>query len=187
MTELEIQRSVKKYSTAILQIATEKKMLDVLNKDMHKLRVFFEIIFANDTTRKDYLIISRNFAILPYGKKINILKNIANDVGINGFTYNFLTLLLHSKKLYIIQAMASEWEQIFLEYQGYFKVEVRSVVPTSKAQETKIKKLITKHHGEKFYLEKIIDKSILGGLILTFKGYTYDNSLRGKLVKIKSA
>lgn len=40
MTELEIQRSVKKYSTAILQIATEKKMLDVLNEDMHKLKVF---------------------------------------------------------------------------------------------------------------------------------------------------
>lgn len=186
MTELEIQRSVKKYSTAILQIATEKKMLDVLNEDMHKLKVFFDIVFANDATRKDYLVISRNFAILQYGKKINILKNIANEVGIKPFTYNFLTLLLHAKKLYIIRAMASKWEQIFLEYQGYFKIEVHSVVPISKAQETKIEKLITKHHGEKFYLEKIIDESILGGLMITFKGYTYDDSLRGKLVKVKS-
>ena len=76
------------------------------------------------------------------------------------------------------------WVNLYNKFLGYKKVEVTSAIELSNEQENKIILNLKNSIGDKFYINKIIDANILGGLIIKIEDKMYDDSISNKLNKI---
>ncbi|MCL2566546.1 MAG: ATP synthase F1 subunit delta [Alphaproteobacteria bacterium] len=186
MINLELERDIKKYSTALLDLAKSQNLLDTVNSDMQIMADVFAKIYSSRSGSEEYTEIAKKFLVTSNAKQMEIIKNILQELNISKLVSNFVMLLLISKKITILRHLVESWDSLFLTYSGYFKVSVASVIPISEQQEAKIKGIIAKSHGEKFFLEKTIDPTILGGLVIRLKNQVIDDSLASKIKKIEN-
>ncbi|MDR2008116.1 MAG: ATP synthase F1 subunit delta [Alphaproteobacteria bacterium] len=186
MINLELERDLKKYSTALLDLAKSQNLLEQVNSDMQVIADVFAKIYSSKRNSEEYQEIAKKFLVTSNAKQVEIIKNILVELKINRLVSNFVMLLLVSKKITILRHLVNSWDALFLTYSGYFKVEISSVIPLSDEQESKIKEIIIKAHGDNFFLEKTIDATLLGGLIIRLKNQVIDDSLASKIKKIEN-
>ncbi|MDR0483681.1 MAG: ATP synthase F1 subunit delta [Alphaproteobacteria bacterium] len=186
MINLELERDLKKYSTALLDLAKGQNLLDQVNTDMQVMSKVFATIYSSKKDAEEYKEVGKKFLVTSNAKQTEIIKNILKELNISKLVSNFVLLLLISKKITILRHLVESWDSLFLTYKGYFKVSISSVIPLSESQEQKIKEIITKSHGDKFFLEKKIDPAILGGLVIHLKNQVIDDSLASKIKKIEN-
>ncbi len=185
MTTLNIQRDIKKYSQALLETAKERNSLDVVNIDMLKVQQLFNDVFNTSKSKENFDKYGQKFYMLPKIKQKEVLLSIIDQVGLSALCKNFMLLLLKSNKLKILRHLSLSWDKIFYEFNDYIKVKLISAIEISELQQNKIEKKLTETLKSNFYIEKIIDESILGGLIIHIKDKVYDDSLKSKLSKIE--
>lgn len=186
MTDLELERDLKKYSTALLDLATAQNSLDTVNADMKIMSKIFSTIYLSEKETADYKEFSKKFLIISHSRQTEIIRNMLEELNISKLVFNFVMLLLASKKILIIRKLATSWDSLYLTYKGYFKVQVRSVISLTDEQLDRIKNIISKKYGNEFFLETKIDPSILGGLVILVKNQLIDDSLASKIKKIKN-
>ena len=185
MTTLNTQRDIKKYSRALLELAKSRNCLDVVNEDMLKLQELFYNIFDKDNSTEAFKKYGQKFYMLPKIKQTALLTLIVNKFGLSTLCKNFILLLLKSNKLKILKDLCLIWDKIFYEFSGIIRVKLISAIELSMAQQDKIEKKLKEIIKDNFYIEKIIDEDILGGLIIHIKDKVYDDSLKSKLSKIQ--
>ena len=67
------------------------------------------------------------------------------------------------------------------------KVNVTSVIKINDSLETKLKKILSKNGKMKVKIINLIDKDLLGGLIIQIGSNLIDTSIKTKLNKVKNA
>ncbi len=186
MIDLELERDIKRYSTALLDLSTSQNSLDKVNEDMKIISNLLSTVYLSKKDTDDYREFSKKFRVLSNVRQTEIIKQILKDLDISKLVYNFVMLLLVSRNMRIIGLLAKNWDSLFLLYKGYFKVRISSVIPLNEEQTNKIKDVISKKYGNNFFLETKIDLSVLGGLVVFVKNQVIDDSLASKIKKIKS-
>jgi F-type H+-transporting ATPase subunit delta len=185
MIDLELERNLRKYSTALLDLAKSKNSLEVVNADMKIILELFSTVYLSKKNTDDYNNFSKKFLVISNARQSEIIKQILKDLNISKLVFNFIMLLLVSKKINILRRLVTTWDSLFLTYKGYFKVQVSSVVTMSEEQLGKIKDTIAKKYGNNFFVETKLDPSILGGLVIFVKNQVIDDSLASKIKKIE--
>lgn len=185
MIDLELERNLRKYSTALLDLAKSKNSLEVVNADMKIILELFSTVYLSKKNTYDYNNFSKKFLVISNARQSEIIKQILKDLNISKLVFNFIMLLLVSKKINILRRLVTTWDSLFLTYKGYFKVQVSSVVTMSEEQLGKIKDTIAKKYGNNFFVETKLDPSILGGLVIFVKNQVIDDSLASKIKKIE--
>ena len=71
------------------------------------------------------------------------------------------------------------------ENKGITEIFVTTAEPLEKSTEEVIKKKLSESLNLKIKLTKIIDKKIIGGVIIKIKSIMIDNSLKSKLIDFK--
>lgn len=186
MIDLELERDLRKYSTALLDLATSQNSLDKVNEDMKVISDLFSTIYLSKKNTADYQEFSKKFLVISNTRQSDIIKQILKDLDISKLVFNFIMLLLVSKKITIIRRLVTSWDSLFLTYKGFFKVQVSSVLPLTEEQTGKIKDIISKKYGNDFFIETKIDPSILGGLVIFVKNQVIDDSIASKIKKIEN-
>jgi len=144
----------------------------------------FDDIFDNIKNKENYQKYARTFYILSDKKQKQVLENILEEINVSKLCKNFVMLLLHNHKLNVLKILSMNWVDIYNNFLGYKKVEIISVIAISDEQENKIILNLKNSIGDKFYLNKIVDANILGGLIIKIEDKMYDDSISTKLNKI---
>ena len=179
-----INRSVVRYSRALYGLAVDKKIQNKMYAECKDLlRIFsenpsFTTIFKSQllNKKKQIAVVSKIFSDKKE-KKIQISKDLLG----------LIMLLAKNARLNILEEVLKRYIELHTSDNKEIKVNVTSVIKINDSLETKLKKILSKNGKMKVKIINLIDKDLLGGLIIQIGSNLIDTSIKTKLNKVKNA
>ena len=168
-------RAAIRYAKAILSLASDQKLADVVNNDMK--------LIANTVNESDDL----NEALKSSVIKSEIKKNVLTQVfpNLNGATQGLIDVLVTNKRIDILDQVAKKYTVLFDQLNGKETATVTTAIPMTSDLEIKVLAKIKELTDKAVVLENIVDEDILGGFILRIGDKQYNASIANKLNKLK--
>ena len=104
---------------------------------------------------------------------------------ISEYSLSFLQLLCEKGCIPHFSEIVSDFQNLREWASGTQEAVVRSAIKLSDAQEQKLVKALEKRTGKSVILKTVIDKSVLGGIIVEIDGEVIDGSVKTDLKHIK--
>lgn len=168
-------RAAIRYAKAVLSLATEHKVAEVVNADMKQIAD----AIANNS---DLNIMLQNPVVRSSDKKA-VLTAVFGSA--NAATMNLVETLITNKRLALLGDVANKYNQLYDALRDTQVAKVTTAAPITKDLEAKVLAKIKELTGKAAELENIIDESVLGGFILRVGDLQYDASIANKLNKLK--
>ena len=94
---------------------------------------------------------------------------------------DFFTLLLEKNRFYLIHEIAADFKRIADEAKGQGTAQIRTAVPIDSRLERAIVAGLEKIAGYKIKVERSVDPSLIGGVLVKIKNKVLDGSIRHKI------
>lgn len=169
----------KRYASALLDLALEKKRLDKVASDLNDLQSM--------VAESSMLSILIHSPLVSKAQKANGLMAIAEKAGFDKLTKNFLGVLIHNGRLSALGAVIAAFEYAIAQQRGEITVNVEVAQDMSKEQQAELQKTISKAIGSDVTLKLKVEPSILGGMIVTVGSHMVDDSVARKLERLQAA
>jgi F-type H+-transporting ATPase subunit delta len=164
------------YARGLLEIAQSEGRLADVEDELFR---FARIVEGNDDLRMALsnpgLPADRRAAIvdeLLEGRALTLTRSIASFVVGAGRGHDLPAIILRFTEL---AAQTREQEL----------AEVRSAVPLDEAQVTRLSEALSRATGKRVEVKVVVDPEVMGGLVATIGDTVIDNSVRGRLEKLK--
>jgi F-type H+-transporting ATPase subunit delta len=165
-----------RYAKSLFELAQEKGKLEQTRKDM-------DLIIDVCQNNRDFRHMLLSPVIRP-DKKIMVMDAIFSGK-IEGLTGQFYHLLSQKRREKFLEGIARQFVAKYKEYHNIHVIEIRSASPLSEALRGKIIEIIESRTKGTVELTEIIDKSLIGGFIVSDGGRRYDASLTTTIKKLK--
>jgi len=169
-------RAALRYAKAVLNLAKEKKLAEVVNVDL-------QLIVDTLETNNNLKVVLQNPVIKAGVKKIVLTKVFESKI--NGITQGLLNLLIEKKRLNILEAVAKEYAIIFDFDMGIEVAKVTTAIPLTKKLENAILEKVKSLTGKAVTIKNTINPDLIGGFILRIGDLQYDASITGKFNLLK--
>ncbi len=169
----------KRYSRALFSIGQEEG-LKALKKYGEELGAIAGLVEKEPML----LRIFKNPLIRVEDKKA-LMENIAKKIGASTVIKNFLMLLAEKKRLPYVLDIKNYYQRLLDRYEGIIRGQLVTAIELDKNKRSKIAKKLEKQVGKKCILDFVVDKEILGGVVLKVGDKVYDASLRAQLNILK--
>jgi F-type H+-transporting ATPase subunit delta len=100
---------------------------------------------------------------------------------------NFLKLLIQNNRLTLAPTIAELFEVYKAENEGYVDVEVTTAYAFSKEEKKSFTLVLEKTLGKKVHINVIVDKSLIGGVLVRAGDRVIDGSIKGQLQLMQKA
>ncbi len=97
---------------------------------------------------------------------------------VDAMVVNFLRLLVDKGRISFLPGICLDFQRLTEEHQGLLRAPVVSAVPLDADQEARLKRELDRITGKDVILEKRVDPSILGGVVVHLGDKIIDRSLR---------
>lgn len=165
------------YATALYDVCVEENKVDEFMN---------EVGFINETLKGN----TEFFEVLSTPRiNVNEKKKIIDDVFgnyVNREIVNFIKILIDKRRIGYIIDIANEFERMVYEYKGIVKAKAYSSICLNSEQIKKIEKKLSEQSGKTVEIENIVDKSLLGGIMIKFNDVVIDGTLKGKLEDLEN-
>ncbi|HEY0047020.1 MAG TPA: ATP synthase F1 subunit delta [Flavobacterium sp.] len=168
-------RAAIRYAKAIFDTAEDKGAALDVNKDMS------EVASAIDSSRELQSFLQN--PTVSSDIKLSAIKEIFSNV--SPVTNNLFRLLYENKRLEIIAAVASEYNNLYDEKSGFETAIVTTAVPLDENMERQIMAKASTLSNKKIVLENIVDPQIIGGFILRIGDQQYNASVANRLKALR--
>lgn len=168
-------RAALRYAKAILDLAVENKVADVLEKDMQnivstisgsiELREMLASPITKGSAKREALL-----TIFKGGHKV---------------TEGAISMLVENKRISMLNEVASKYLILNEKLKGKDVAFVTTAVPLTADLEKKVLNKVTGLTGNKVTIENTVDESIIGGFVLRVGDLQYDASIANKLSNLK--
>ena len=166
-----------RYSKALLELAKEKSLLSKIESDF----LLLEKLLENSDVQ--HLIKTSN---LPVKTQSSSFNNILKKMNVQKLTSNFILVLIKNRKINFLNEIIKSFFFHVEKENGVLNVDVITATRLDLNGEKSITKSINKiTSNKKIILNKILDKSIIGGLIIKFGSTMIDSSIKTKLNQLK--
>lgn len=164
------------FAEALFMLATEENAVDVFYTDLKTAKDAF-----TETPEYTELLSAPSIA------KADRLSSIETVFGgkICAHILSFLQLLCEKGKTAELSLVFEEYEKLRDAISKTAEAVVTSAVELSDAQQKTLISALEKRIGKKVTLKTVIDKSVLGGLIVTLDGEVIDGSVKTGLKHIR--
>ena len=168
-------RAAIRYAKAILDIASDKNVADIVGADMN--------IIAS--TIKGNAELS-NFIQNPT-LKVDVKESamIAIFTDVNDITKKLFRLLKENKRFEILGEIATEYTKLFDEQSGIQVAQVTTAVKMDVALQAQVLAKIGTLTTKNVTIETIVDPSIIGGFVLRIGDQQYNASVSNRLQILK--
>lgn len=171
-------RAAIRYAKALMQLAEEKKSLDLVVADVEMIH---DLINKSDDLRM--LLAS---PLINSDKKQSILNSLFSGK-VNELTLSFIQLVVEQNREASLGLMAQEFISIFNEKNNIATVSLSTAKELDKNSKDLILSTIkAKYNYSKIQLEETVDTDLIGGLIMRIGDRQLDASIRGQLRKIEN-
>ena len=166
-----------RYSKALLELAKEKSLLSKIEGDF----LLLEKLLENSDVQ--HLIKTSN---LPVKTQSSSFNKILKKMNVQKLTSNFILVLIKNRKINFLNEIIKSFFFHVEKENGVLNVDVITATKLDLNGEKTITKYINKiTSNKKIILNKILDKSIIGGLIIKFGSTMIDSSIKTKLNQLK--
>ena len=162
----------KPYAKASFEFANENNLLKEWSL---LLGVFSELVSSADMV---------NTINSPDVSQAEIIKSLKDLVDVN--FYNFIALLAENDKLEIIPAIADRFKTISNEHNNSCIAEVTIAYKADKNLLESLQKRLETRFGSSVSMNVSIDPSIIGGAIVKVGDSVIDDSISGRIEKLKN-
>lgn len=169
----------RRYASALLDLASEKKALDQVEKDLKGL----ESVISES---EDFRAFIRS-PLLKQDQQQAAVQDIAKKAGCHVLTINFLGVLAQNRRLYALESILKAARQELSKRRGEVSAVVQTASALTDAQTKALQDAISGAVGSDVALEFQTDPDILGGMIVTVGSHMIDDSVRRKLQRLQTA
>ena len=162
----------KRYGQALFDLASEKNMLDQLEKELTQV---LEVIEESHELKK---ILEQR--LIRSETKQEIFRKVYSGT-ISPVTMNFLLLILHKRREMVLNQIVSQFLNLANEARGIVKAQVKSAAQLSFEQLEKLRESLEKITGKNILLESAVDERLIGGLVVKIGDRIIDGSISTKL------
>ncbi len=166
-----------RYANALIISASNK---DELNETSENFKHFVSTIEGS----QDLLKFIGN-PLINSKKKSKILAKLCNKLSYNDIFQGFISVLSKHGKIMFYNRIFNEFKKVLDMNDGLTEVVITTAEPLEKKTEEQIKKKMSDLLKLKIKLTKIIDKEIIGGVIIKINSIMIDNSIKSKLIDFK--
>lgn len=169
----------RRYASALLELATEAKSLNSVEKDVKKLLA----MFAGSADL-------RAFAANPAHAteaKVSALSALVKKAKLGKLTANFVGTAAQNRRAAEIPAILSAFQEQLALQRGTQVAKVTSAAKLSAADLSALKAKLKKSAGRTVTVETTVDPELLGGFVVQIGSRLYDNSLKTKLEDLRLA
>lgn len=164
-------RAAQRYAKAILDLAKEQNIADLVNKDM-------EAISKTIMGSEDLQDVLSSPVVKPELKK-NVLREIFKDA--HAITLQSFDVLLENNRISLLKWVAQKYTLLYNEMNHIQVATVTTAVPLNAQLETKILNKIKDLTGNSANIINIIEPKIIGGFILRIGDLQYNASVAANL------
>jgi len=165
-----------RYAKSIIDLAEEKKSLEVIRKDME---LFSQTLRANHELQA----VLAN-PIIGHARKIRILEAIFGDK-INKVTDSFFKIMVNKSRAGVLYATSKEFINQYNIIKDIKRATVVSATPLSEANKKQIIAELEAAMGGSIELHTRVDAKLIGGFILTIGDRQVDTSISNSLNRLK--
>ena len=169
---------IKNYCQALFEIANTDA------DDMVVKQYFLQMEFLNKNFTSQYLHLLSNLKIPLVERKQLITKicgnNFFDDIKI------FVFLLMEKGYINYFPAFCEEFTKLVHEHFKITTGTIYTIFPLEAAELNKISELLSKKLKKRIQLKNLIDKSILGGVVVVIEDIIINNSVLKSLQQVKA-
>lgn len=108
-------------------------------------------------------------------------------VGANSLVANFIQVLLDRGRAGELAAIADEFAARVAAAEGRLRVRVRTAIPLPADLRDRLVAQISERTGRAVDIDTIVDRGIVGGLVIETDGSVVDASVRGRLAELRES
>ena len=164
------------YAKALFMLAAEKGM----GKEYKEALDIVSEVFDANPMYPEFL---STFAI-PLDERLSALEKAFSDA-IPREVLSFLKILCEKKHIAEFSECAEQYTALYNEMDRISNAKVTSAVELSDDEKSALKEKLEKQSGHKVAIEYVVDKSIIGGLVVEIDGKIMDSSLKKHLKDVK--
>ena len=168
----------KRYASALADLAQGRGLLQKIGEN---LRGFLEVLVATPEWRA--LVVNPTVSREKQSKIVDVFLAKVNT---DPLTVNFLRLLVHKRRMVLIDDVVAAYTRIEEEHSGVVTVRVSAPKPLIKAHEERLIKILSTSTGKEVRLDFEQDPELLGGMIVRIGSVMMDYSVRGQLNRLKA-
>ena len=168
-----------RYASALYDLATDSKSVDPVLADLTLLQTML-----ND--HKDLQLIIES-PLVASSDKLGILEKLLLNIRTSKLTLTFLKVLEKNKRFSNLYSIISQFININSFNRGDVLADITSAEELNDEQRKNINEQLKNTLGKKLSLNFIVDKKIIGGLVVKVGSKMIDTSLANKINKLKIA
>ena len=158
----------KKYARGLFDAAHEAGVIEKVQENLHALKEIKNI------SRIDSPYLNNN-------QQLELIDILKEKLGLEKHTADFLRLMIQYNALGLLQNVTAQFDDLVLAHKGIEKIVVETVQPLTPRQDEKLVRELKKKLKKDVAVSYILNKNLLGGLILHIGSKEIDDSLQTKL------
>ena len=162
----------KRYALSLFQAGLELKKTNDFNNELILIKKVFE-------QEKELIQILRHPKVSKNEKK-SMLENIFKGK-ISPELINFLSILIDKRRETYIFEIIDQYMVLFNEHENIIKVTAVTAVSMDEEAQNKLKTVLNNKLKKKIELSNIVDKTIIGGVLLKVENKLIDGTVKGQL------
>jgi F-type H+-transporting ATPase subunit delta len=172
------QRAAAPYAKALFALAKERDQTELVGRELGDLAA----TFGSSAELRGF------FAQpwIPAPAKRTLAAEVARRSGLSKLTSDFLSLVAGRGRTDHVEAIAEKYQRLMDEDLRRVRAQVRTAVPlTDEARGMLSAKLERALGARQVLLEEVVDRTMLGGFIVTSGSVVVDGSLEGELERMR--
>ncbi len=166
------------YAKAVFELAREKNSVDGVAQ---QLRAFWEACRSHRA-----LSAALTGPTVETRARQAILSDLLSSLEVSGLAKKLLELLAERGRLAELPQIMDQLDAMIESSQGIMAGRVRSAVELSADEVNVLSNALAKRVGKRVRLDQEVDPSLLGGVVATVAGRTFDASLRTQIERFKN-
>ncbi len=166
-----------RYAGALFEVADERRALDQTAGDLQTLKQLL-----NDNPELRAALQNPTFDGVQQGRAIT---EIARAAGVSWILLHFLGVLAKNRRLFALDAIADAYLAELAKRRGEMTVDVSAARTLTEDQAARLTENLNLALAAKVRLNKKVDPSLLGGLVIKIGSKLIDSSIRTKLVGLE--
>jgi F-type H+-transporting ATPase subunit delta len=164
-----------RYASALFEVSREKGIQDEIDAHLGLAKGLFEDKAFKKLMGSPKILVEA---------KMDILRKALGDV-VNPLVLRLFELLLQKKRVGYLPEIAASFTGKIEEFKNIARAEVRTAVPLDGEIESALRESLEGITGKKILMEKIVDKSLIGGVLVRIGDQLFDSTIRTRLGDMK--
>jgi F-type H+-transporting ATPase subunit delta len=174
---MKIEPVSKLYAKAVFELASESNILDKVLSDFSELLVFL----------KEQPLLEKALSAFMFSVEDReaLGVEVFSKAGVHPFLIRLVRLMISKNRLTLIESVYKSLRDQADASKGVVRGTVNVVEPLSDSEIEDLSRALSKKLNKQVILEPVIDKEILGGLVVQIEGKTFDGSLKTAIRRLK--